>query len=55
VKKNVLKEYDITVGGVKSLNKISIEDWAPKDKVEDEAQKESKKKKKTPVQTDKED
>jgi hypothetical protein len=36
VKKNVLKDYDITIGGAKSLNKIVIEDWAPKDKVEDE-------------------
>jgi hypothetical protein len=31
-----LREYDITIGGAKSLNKISIEDWAPKDKVDDE-------------------
>ena len=50
-----MKEYDITIGGVKSLNKIVIEDWAPKNKVEDEVQKESKKKKKTPAQTEKED
>ena len=28
-KKNVLKEYDIINGGVKNLNKILIEDWAP--------------------------
>ncbi len=50
-----MKEYDITIGGAKSLNKIVIEDWAPKDKVDEDSLKENKKKKKTNVQTEKED
>jgi hypothetical protein len=33
-KRNMQKEFDIMTGGAKNLNKILIEDWAPKDENE---------------------
>ena len=54
-KKKVLSEFEITNGGVKTLNKIIIEDWAPKDKMDEDFQKEGKKKKKNQAQTEKEE
>jgi hypothetical protein len=41
---NVLKDFDIKNGGASNLNKFVIEDYAPKEKVEEQSPKKEKKK-----------